>query len=1553
MSNSQNPKFRIRSSANKKSDSVQDYVKSSCIPRRCRSSRPNLPSGLSVSKRNGRLDSSESDMNVEGMRKKLKTVSQVTMEAEKSKVPLDSVVSKPAKLTGRSFKIRFKRGREVESVSGKETSNVSGGRSPILSSNLKQVKSNEDQENIPSQKRLALEDNSADIRKTVKEIKEKCAKRMEKLIQEQKGKIQEFHRVWEDNMSQLENDRKLEAAIIRSIYGNGTITIDKLAILDDKFAKKMAENNLEKDKQLRDLEAEHSAAKNEEIQKEANSLSEAKSLVSSKPTAYRKEQPLGSQHEEVSRRSKSRTHILGAKDAMALTEQHEKDSDSSITVKRNHVERSKNSDRATAEEVACKPSCENPSSAKKMAENNLEKDRQLRDLEAEHSTAKNEEIQKEASSLSEAKSLVSSKPTAYRKEQPLGSQHEEVTRCSKSRTHFLGAKDAMALTEQHEKDGDSSITVKRNHVERSKNSDRATAEEVACKPSCENPSSAKKMAENNLEKDKQLRDLEAEHSTAKNEEIQKEANSLSEAKSHVSSKPTAYRKEQPFGSQHVEVSRCSKSRTHILGAKDAIAPTEQHGKDSDSSITVKRNHVERSKNSDRATAEEVACKPSCENLSSAAIYLKLLDVENNLQKDKQLKDLEAEQSATRNEEIQKEVNSLSEAKACVSSKPTAYSKEQPFGSQHEEVSRCSKSRTHILGAKDAMALTVKHGQNSDSSRTVKANRVVRSKNSDHATAEEVACNPFYGNPSGEANSSKKKGGGISDSDIRISAVVEKINLPMHLGAGGSILANLETSGEMQLLELHGEVPSKMPETVAYEMLDEDAIDLPDAEQLAVPEHFGCAEKISVKPPDSGERAVGDMQFPNLCKDIPAEWTETDDEIVDNVNPMELSANTSINGFGEETAINFPDALLNQRNKTDRTTIDDLDLAGKVREEQDVVPSEIQGHVIEEAGRVNSSLSEIATAELVDTARESLSNIEPQASEELALETQSSSRAEASELKVTDTVIAKLSSVQIQDQNTSVVKDQVTSQIEAADSERVDTAASVSASEHVGTVKTLESYNKLQDNTELEIETRSMSWIEVSYIEDMNNRSHMLSSIEQQDEDAVIITNRVNLETEASNSLLPDNATPEQSHTDAPSIESDEKLQLMNIDASPSRNHLPSPELESQNHNLARNSSGAAVTEILSHASVDLDNSPDVRDELTSVQISASVQNNVATEEVLSANEVLHDAVLQFGGLTHLPINQISPSLFADPLQNELEIIKKESEELQKIHDELIEGLNSECKKEMQELFDAVKKKYQLKIQDTRAQFVVKNNGLCQRGKKILMNKMLADSFNYSCLNMSSIWPALQQGFPSSSMQYHQHMVRPAGACAPNQQIASPIGQAMPQISVPGSTRGGPITSQHFAPPCVQPTPYFEALRRQGTIFGVHPTSLPHFGGDIYSSAQQFQSSILGPAQSIPNATLISSFQNMQQPQQPLAAPQWQSNFHNPQHHGYPPSVMHTPVSSQCPSNFHNPQHRGYPPAVMPTSVSSFDSLMDVEHLRRHHQLLGAVRGQPELLHRSS
>ncbi|XP_057782449.1 uncharacterized protein LOC131000517 isoform X1 [Salvia miltiorrhiza] len=1254
MSKSQNLKPRIPSSTpvtNRKSDSVQKNNAPS-IPRRGTSSRGIFSSSSSGSKQCRGLDSSESDTNEERMKKKHKSVLQVTMEAEKSKVPIDSVVTEKKKLTGHSFKSQFKRVREEETVSGKETSNIDGGRAP----NLKTMKSTIEEssgikKHYEDQEHIALEDNSADIGKTVNEVEKKCDKRMKKLISEQERKIQEFHRIWEDNISKMERDHKLQVSFIRSIYGKSTKAMDKLKILDDNFAKEMAENKLHKDKQF------------------------------------------------------------------------------------------------------------------------------------------------------------------------------EV--------------------------------------------------------------------------------------------------------------------------------------------------------------------------------------------------------------------LEAEQLAARKEEIQKAASWLSEAKGSISSTLTGYCKEQSFGSQHEEVSRCSGSRTHILGAKDVIPLTEQHGENNDSSRTIKGNHSVKSRNSGGATAEEVACNSPNGNPSSATNSSQRNEGGISFSDIRIPAVVVKINQPKHVGAGGSIFANLPASGEkvpgdVQLLELHGEVPSEseLPETVANEIVDNNnsvsvstnthlgggektflnvpasgervsgevqslelrgdvlaelpetvankivdnvvdlstnsplegfgeggAIDLPDAEheQLTQPKPFGCAERIIANLTASGERVLGDMQLPELCKDIPAELVETDaHEIVDNVNPVELSANTSTEGFGEGDAIDLPDALLNQRNENDRTTIDDLDLAGQVlkiseptkaskhpypllplqvREDQDVASAEIQGHGVQVLGKVNSSRSEIVASELVDTARESLSNIEPRAREQPAIATQSSSRIEVSTLKIIDTVIAEQSSIQLRDQDTSVVEDRVTSLIEAADSERFDTADPVAASELVGAAKTLESYNKLRDQDVPAIETQSTSRIEVSFPENLNNTSPLLSSTEQQDEDALIVTNQVNMEIGGSNSVLADSTTPVQSHTDAPPVESNEQLQLMLNDASVCCNKLLYPELESQNHNLVRNSSGAAETEMLSHESMTqlredlepsnfLDVGHDSQPSLaTTVQISTSVQNNVATEAVLSTNEIPHEAFLQLGGVSHLPSDQVSPSLLADPLQLELQKIQKETEELQKSHVEMMVGLKSEYIKEIRELVDEVQKKYHLKSQDAQAQFTLKNNGLNQKLKKVLMNKLLASGFNFNCLNMWSFWPLMLQGFPSSSMQSHQHLVRLAGATAPNPHIARLTGQAVQQISVPNSTRAGPITSQHFAAPSVRPAPYFEAMSRHSAINGVHPMSLPHFGGDIYSSVPLYQSPITATAPSMPNATLISGFQNLQQQQQqqPLADPRW-------------------------PSNSHNPRLLGYPPAVACTSVSSLDMLMDVGHHHRHHQLPGALQG---------
>lgn len=337
--------------------------------------------------------------------------------------------------------------------------------------------------------------------------------------------------------------------------------------------------------------------------------------------------------------------------------------------------------------------------------------------------------------------------------------------------------------------------------------------------------------------------------------------------------------------------------------------------------------------------------------------------------------------------------------------------------------------------------------------------------------------------------------------------------------------------------------------------------------------------------------------------------------------------------------------------------------------------EIQGHGVQVVGKVNSSPSELVATELVATARNSLSNIEPQAREEPAIETQSSSRTEVSTSKIIDTVIAEQPFIKLQDRDTSAVKEQVTYQIEAADSERVDTAATVAASELV-TAKTLDSNNKFQHQVETAIETQSS--------ENPKNASPVLSSTERQDEDGLIVTNQANLEIEVSNSGLADNTTPVQPHIGAPPIESDAQLQLMLIDASPNHNRLPAPELDSQNHNLRINSSAAAETEMLSHESTSrqredlesqinfLDFRPESQPSLaTSVQISASVQNNIATEAVLRTSEIPQEAVLQLGGVSHLPSDQVSPSLLADPLQNELQKIHKETERLEKSLGEMV------------------------------------------------------------------------------------------------------------------------------------------------------------------------------------------------------------------------------------------------------------------------------------------
>ncbi|XP_059297528.1 uncharacterized protein LOC132050331 isoform X1 [Lycium ferocissimum] len=112
----------------------------------------------------------------------------------------------------------------------------------------------------------------------IKEVQYRCERRMSKLVQKQKEEIEEFQKIWEKKKEELEEDYRLHFAVLRSIYGQNAATKDKQKTLETEFSRKMQELKCHKDQHLKELEVEHSAMKNEEIQKAASWLAKANSF---------------------------------------------------------------------------------------------------------------------------------------------------------------------------------------------------------------------------------------------------------------------------------------------------------------------------------------------------------------------------------------------------------------------------------------------------------------------------------------------------------------------------------------------------------------------------------------------------------------------------------------------------------------------------------------------------------------------------------------------------------------------------------------------------------------------------------------------------------------------------------------------------------------------------------------------------------------------------------------------------------------------------------------------------------------------------------------------------------------------------------------------------------------------------------------------------------------------------------------------------------------------------------------------------------------------------
>ncbi|XP_009629226.1 helicase protein MOM1-like isoform X2 [Nicotiana tomentosiformis] len=101
--------------------------------------------------------------------------------------------------------------------------------------------------------------------KVFKKVQCRLDRQISMLGQKQLEKIEEFHRIWEKKKEELEKEYRMEIAVLRSIHGQTAATKDRQKALETEFARKMEEHKCLKDKQLKELEANFSAMRNEEM----------------------------------------------------------------------------------------------------------------------------------------------------------------------------------------------------------------------------------------------------------------------------------------------------------------------------------------------------------------------------------------------------------------------------------------------------------------------------------------------------------------------------------------------------------------------------------------------------------------------------------------------------------------------------------------------------------------------------------------------------------------------------------------------------------------------------------------------------------------------------------------------------------------------------------------------------------------------------------------------------------------------------------------------------------------------------------------------------------------------------------------------------------------------------------------------------------------------------------------------------------------------------------------------------------------------------------------
>ncbi|KAL4335632.1 hypothetical protein GQ457_07G034500 [Hibiscus cannabinus] len=123
------------------------------------------------------------------------------------------------------------------------------------------------------------------------------------------------------------------------------------------------------------------------------------------------------------------------------------------------------------------------------------------------------------------------------------------------------------------------------------------------------------------------------------------------------------------------------------------------------------------------------------------------------------------------------------------------------------------------------------------------------------------------------------------------------------------------------------------------------------------------------------------------------------------------------------------------------------------------------------------------------------------------------------------------------------------------------------------------------------------------------------------------------------------------------------------------------------------------------------------------------------------------------------------AMYHDPLQTEIERIMKEKEQTPKIHEDTKLQLKLDCDKEIEEAVAQIRRKYEVKLKEKEAEFLIRTKELDVTYNKVLLNKILAEAFRSKCIDSRASGSAgavqvanssvLQQLFQRSSQQMVQ------------------------------------------------------------------------------------------------------------------------------------------------------------------------------------------------------